>query len=82
MAKPKLGKPIIYGEKKRTETEIEAEGNGWYVYKKNDQFFLSYMSGTLAGQKTSDMKISKVDCQRLKDGTITLNDLDPKYNLK
>lgn len=55
-------------------------GNGWFVERENDKFFIQYMSGAQGGENIR-REISRKAFNEARTGKYNLTDLVKKYNM-
>ena len=65
---------------KPKDSEDKYFGNGWFVERKNDKFFIQYMSGVQGGANIR-REISKKAFNEARTGKYDLTELVKKYNL-
>ncbi len=68
-----------YPDKQNYNTDDEYFGEGWSIKKDGENYYLTYISGSLQGE-LKKIKVSKDDFELAKTGNIGLNDLCIKYN--
>lgn len=73
-------KPGEYPDKQNKNTEDEYFGEGWSIKKDGENYYLTYISGSLQGE-IKKIEVSKDDFESARTGNIRLNDLCIKYNV-
>lgn len=73
-------KELVYPKESPENSEDQFFGNGWDVERKNGKFYLSYISGQLAG-KENRIEISEDDFFDMKLGKLTFDQICRKYRV-